>query len=299
MICLAIAALLWVVHTLNRNYKYTLHLPVKFYNLPANKLIIGELPDKLDIDIKASGLKLLFISLQDVRNHLEIDFNGLKTNAKSQAYSFGNANLNLRRVINFDVDIIKIRPDTLFFSLNKGFTKMVPVKAIIKTTYLPGFSMIAKPRINPSYITLTGDTTELNQIDTVYTQLLELKDVHQNYKGVLALKKSNSPVNYSNKQVEVSFDVDRLAETSIKIPVDVMNKTTEEKVKLLPDFVTLRYLVSMKDYDMVKASSFKAVVDFHDIIEKQKSLKVELTVVPSEVRVLEIQPENISYLIYK
>jgi len=64
LICLGIASLLWVVHALNRNYKYTIQVPVKFLNLPSNKLIVGELPEKLDVEIKTSGLKLLFISLK-------------------------------------------------------------------------------------------------------------------------------------------------------------------------------------------------------------------------------------------
>ena len=64
LICLSIASLLWVVHALNRNYKYTLHVPVKFLNLPTNKIIVGELPEVLDVEIKASGIKLLFISLK-------------------------------------------------------------------------------------------------------------------------------------------------------------------------------------------------------------------------------------------
>ena len=78
LICLSIASLLWVVHALNRNYKYNLHVPVKFLNLPNNKLIIGDLPEFLDVEIKASGLKLVFISLKNTIDEIVIDFNYLK-----------------------------------------------------------------------------------------------------------------------------------------------------------------------------------------------------------------------------
>jgi len=299
LICLGLASLLWVVHALNRNYKYTLNIPVKFLNLPANKLIVGELPEKLSVDIKTSGLKLLFISLKDLNESLLIDFNSLKTNAKSQAYSISNGNFNLRNVLNFEVDIMKIRPDTLFFSSNKGKSKLVPIKPNLQADFLPGYSMISKPVITPAYVTITGDSSDLQSIDTVYTHLLNLKDIHENFSTNIPLKKSLSSVNYNIKDVALSFNVDRLTEATVKVPVHVMHKSTGEKVKLLPEFVTVTYLVAMRDYEAIQASSFKAVVNFKDIEAKQKKLEVDLSIKPSEVRIIRIEPANISYLIYK
>ena len=166
LICLSIASLLWVVHALNINYKYIVTVPVAFLNLPSNKLIVGELPESLNVEIKASGLKLLFISLKKTIGEVVIDFNSLKTNSKSNAYAISNGNFNLRNALNFDVEIIKIRPDTLFFSAYKGTSKLLPVKANLKVSCLPGYSVISKPSIIPAYVTVTGDSLDLKKIDT-------------------------------------------------------------------------------------------------------------------------------------
>lgn len=298
-ICLSVASLLWVVHALNVNYRYSLSVPVQFLNLPTNKLIVGDLPEKLQIDIKASGLKLLLISFRNIVNQLTIDFNSLKTNAKSQAYSISNGNFNLKSVINFDVEILKIRPDTLFFSLNKGNSKLVPVKANMLLNYSSGYSITSKPTVTPAYINVTGDSLALLQLDTVYTQVLNLKDVHQNYSSTVALKKTISAVNYTAKEVQVSFEVDRLTEATLKIPIQIQNKTTKETIKLMPEYVTISYLVAMKEYDHIDANSFKATVNYNFIKLKQKTLPVEISRIPSEVKVLKVEPANISYLIYK
>ncbi len=299
LICLSIASLLWVVHALNRNYKYTLKVPVKFLNLPANKLIVGELPEMLEVDIKTSGLKLLFISLKKNVNEVIIDFNLLKNNEKSQAYSISNGHFNLQNAINFDVEIIKIRPDTLFFSINKGNSKLLPVKANLKTQCLPGYSIISKPTITPAYITVTGDSLELKKMDTVYTYFLNLKDLHQNFTGQVALKKPFPSINYSVKDVKLSFNVDKLAEATIQIPIQIMNNTSNENIKLLPNFVTIKYLVAMQEYETINANSFKVVVNYQSIKEKHKNLKVEIIRTPSEVKIINIEPTTISYLIYK
>lgn len=299
LICLSIASLLWVVHALNRNYKYTIRVPVTFLNLPANKLIVGELPESLNVEIKTSGLKLLFISLKKTIDEVVIDFNSLKTNAKSQAYSISNGNFNLQSAINFDVDIIKIRPDTLFFSAYKGNSKLLPVKANLKVTCLPGYSVISKPTIVPAYVTVTGDSLDLKKIDTVYTYFLNLKDIHQNFTSQVPLKKPFSSIGYNVKDVQVSFIVDKLTEATIQVPVTILNKPNHETIKLLPGVVTIKYLVAMKDYENISSSSFKAVVNYELIKHQQKKLQVEIIRSPSEVKVIRTYPTTVSYFIYK
>ena len=299
LICLSIASLLWVVHALNRNYKYSITVPVTFLNLPSNKLIVGELPESLNVEIKASGLKLLFISLKKNIGEVVIDFNSLKTNAKSNAYSISNGNFNLQTAVNFDVEIMKVRPDTLFFSAYNGNSKLLPVKANLKVSCLPGYSVISKPIIVPAYVTVTGDSLDLKKIDTVYTYFLNLKDIHQDFTSPVPLKKPFSSIGYSVKDVQLSFTVDKLTESSIQVPITIMNKPNHETIKLKPGIVTIKYLVAMKDYENVSASSFKAVVNYDLIKDKQKELPIEIIRSPSEVKIIRISPTTISYFIYK
>ena len=299
LICLSIASLLWMVHALNINYKYTIHVPVTFLNLPSNKVLVGELPEVLDIEIKASGLKLFFITMKNKINPIVIDFNFLKNNAKAQAYSIKNGNINLQSAINFDVEVLKIRPDTLFFSGNKGRTKLLPIKANLKVDCLPGYSIVSKVVINPAYITVTGDSLDLLKMDSVYTYFLNLKDVHENFTSTVQLKKPYSSINYNLKDVLLSFNVDRLTEASIKVPIQIMNNEGKETIKLLPNLVTIKYLVAMKEYESIHTNSFKAIVNYQYIKEKRKNLPLEIIRAPSEVKIIKTEPSSISYLIYK
>lgn len=230
---------------------------------------------------------------------MEIDFNTLKTNVKSQAYSISNSSFVIKDAINFDVQVLKIRPDTLFFINNKGNSKLLPVKANLNLTYVKGYSMVSKPLVSPAYVTVSGDSLVLNQLDTIYTLPLRLNDVHENYSNAIALKKISENINYNVKDVALSFKVDRFTEASVKVPIQISNKTTSDKIKLLPEYVTITYLISMTDYNNVESNSFRAIVNYNQIAEKQKALKVELNVAPSEVNVLKIEPSTVSYLIYK
>lgn len=299
IVCLCFAALLWLVHALNLNYKHTLTVPVQFLNLPTNKVIVGDLPDKLQIDIKTSGLKLFLMSMKKQYEQLTIDFNSLKTNAKSQAYSISNGNFNLKSAINFNVEILKIRPDTLFFIYNKGNSKLVPVKVMADISCKEGYSVVSKPFATPAFIAVMGDSSSLSAVDTIYTQALKLKEVSQHYDAMLPLKKTDASLSYTTKEVKINFDVDRITESSVKIPISIQHKATLQPIKLLPEFVTIHYQVTMNDYNNIDANSFKAIVNYSDIKNKQTQLPVTIIRSPSEVKITQIEPRTISYLIYK
>ena len=78
-ICLIISSLLWLFHSLNIVYTYTFKVPVNFKNIPQNKKPLIQIPEKLSIDVKASGLKLLLLisflkySLKFKKVHFELN----------------------------------------------------------------------------------------------------------------------------------------------------------------------------------------------------------------------------------
>lgn len=298
-ICLLLASLLWLVNGINRDYQYTLKIPVKFLNLPSDKIVIGEIPDKLEVTIKTSGLKLLLIRSRKLNTDLVIDFNILKSNAKSQAYNIGNGNILLKPYLDFDVNIIKIRPDTLFFSSDLSKSKIVPVKLNSNIDFEKGYELLVKPIINPSFVTITGDSINLSKIDTVYTSVLNLKNLKQNFSSEIQLKKSISNVNYSQKSVSISISVDRFTENTLFIPISIINNSNNKKVKLLPDQIEIKYSIAMSNFSNVDKSSFKAIVDFNKMTSATKQLDVELVRIPSDIKIIRISPQKISFLKYK
>lgn len=298
-ICLILASLLWLVNAINRDYQYTLKIPVKFLNLPSDKIVVGEIPEKLDVTIKTSGLKLLLIKSRKLNTDLVIDFNILKSNAKSQAYSIGNGNIYLKPYLNFDVTIIKIRPDTLFFSSDLSKSKIVPVKLNSDIDFEKGYELLSHPVINPSFITITGDSISLSKIDTVYTSALNLKNLKQNFSSEIQLKKTNSNINYSQKSVGVTLLVDRYTENTLSIPISVINNPNNQKIKLLPEEIEIKYSVAMSNFNGVDKTSFKAIVDINKMNSNTKYLNIELVRIPSDIKIISVIPDKISFLKYK
>jgi YbbR domain-containing protein len=296
-ICLIISGFLWLTHSLNSHYRYSLSVPVKFINLPNNKILLGSLPENLRFDVKASGLKLLFVLINKPFKDLTIDFNSLKGDSKLQAYSISSGNVNLTSSIKFDVEVKKISPDTLFFANKKGISKNVPVRPLLYLVADKGF-IISKPIINPAYITITGDSASIQSIDSISTTPLYLNQITKNYSGKLNLVKPNENVYLNLSEVNVSISADKLLEKSIELPIEVVNADAAN-IKLFPGRVKVKYTAALNDFDDITNDSFKAVVNFSRKKEGNNKLPIELSILPTQAHILSISPAEAEFLIYK
>ena len=298
LICLVISAFLWVSHSLNSYYNYSLSVPVKFINLPGNKILLTGLPENLRFDIKTSGLKLLFVLLNKPFNELTIDFNTLKGDNKLKSYSISSGNFNLKSSINFDVDVKRISPDTLFFANKRGISKNVAIKPLISINPDKGF-VISKPLINPGFITITGDSSEIKGIDSISTIPLYLNMVNKNYSGKLTLVKPSENIYLNMNEVNISFQADRILQKEIEIPVEILNKPIGTHIKVLPGKVKVSYSSSNADFNDIDENSFKAVINFSKNKPGNSKLAVELTTVPTQAHILSISPSEVEFIIFK
>ncbi|MGZ3883454.1 MAG: CdaR family protein [Bacteroidia bacterium] len=297
-ICLIISGFLWLTHSLNNQYSYALSVPVKFTNLPNNKILLGSLPETIRFDVKASGLKLFFILLNKPFKELSIDFNSLKSDNKAQAYSISSGNVDLASSIRFSVEIKKISPDTLFFSNKKGLSKNVPVRPLLYLLADKGF-VISRPVINPSFITISGDSATLQSIDSISTAPLYLNQITKNYNGRLLLVKPSQDVYLNLSEVNVSFTADKLLEKELEVPLNIVNQPEGGHVKLFPGRVKVRFSAAYNDFSDITEKSFRAVVNFKKQEKGYNKLPVELSVVPTQAHILAISPPEAEFLIYK
>lgn len=298
LICLAISGFLWLSHTLNRPYYYSLNIPVKFVNLPANKTLLSELPGQLRFDIKTSGLKLFFVLLNRPFDPVMVDFNSLKGDNKSQTYAISSGNINLISSTKFKVNIEKISPDTLFFAAKKGMNKNVPIRPIIFANADKGF-ILSKPVINPAYLTINGDSASLRSIDSVSTVPLYLNQLSVNYAGKLNLVRPSENVHLNLNEVSVNISADKLLEKEIEVEVIALNCPANFTPKLFPSKVKLKYSSAKNDLNDITDRNFKAVVNFSKQKKDKNKLPVELTILPTQAHVLSIEPQEVEFLLFK
>jgi YbbR domain-containing protein len=298
VICLLISGFLWISHTLNRSYSYSFYIPVRFVNLPANKTLLSDLPSSLRFDVRTSGLKLLFALLNRPFPEIIVDFNTLKGDNKSQTYAISSGNINIKSCTKVDVDVKRISPDTLYFAAKKGLNKNVPIKPVVFASADKGF-IASRPLVNPSYITINGDSASLAGIDSISTVPLYLSQLTGNYVGKLSLVSPSDNVYLSLNEVNISIQTDKLLEKEIEVPLAAINCKDNCTPKLFPSKVKVRFSSAGNDFKDIDQKSFKAVVDLAKQKKDSNKLPVELSTLPTGAHILSIEPQEVEFLLFR
>lgn len=294
-ICVLVAAFLWFIRSLNATYTRTVKIPVEFRNIPQHKKPITSLPDFVTMDIKASGLKLFFILFNQPFKKLEIDFNSLKTVGRNYVLSAGG--MNVERTFKFEPEVKHISPDTLYFIENSGYQKNVPVKLVYDLKCAPGYGY-KYPVINPSFVSVTGDSAAVQRIDTVYSQSFTLNELSEPIEKEVALLKPSASVYLGAAKVKASFKVERLMEQSLVLPVSILNAPEGVKsVNVFPSRVRIKFTSLQNDFNMEDTLHFKAAVNIHN--SRNGKAPVFLSTQPGNINVLSIEPREAEIIILK
>lgn len=298
-ICLIISAFLWLVHSLNAVYTRNFKVPVSYRNIPQNKQPLNPLPEMLSVDVKASGLKLALIQLKRPFSALDVDFNQIKAPGRGQNYVLSSQSLNFKRIFGFEAQIRHISPDTLYFSEKTGFQKTVTIKVPMYLKCRQGFAA-RRPQISPAFTTIFGDTALIRNIDTIYTQPLQLNDLYQNVNTRVTLIKPGDGVYPGLSEASVSIEVDKLVEHQARIPItDIRSRNNGNNISVFPSHVTVRFTSSGNNFRSEDTALFRASINSEKMNRGTKKYPVFLNMVPGHVTVLEIEPREVEVLILK
>lgn len=297
-ICLFIAMFLWMVHSLNRVYPYTLVVPVEFRNIPVNKRPVVALPESISVEVKASGLKLALIQMNASKQKFVIDFNKLKTVSRDQNFVLSSSGLKLNRRFKFETQIKSIHPDTLYFSEKTGYQKIVPVKVPLFVKCKEGYGY-KRPIVQPAYVTIWGDTASIEKTDTLYTQPLSINNLGTTLSTQLEILKPSTSVNSTLNDVSVTLEVARLIQETVNVPVLPLNPNQQQQIRMFPSRVKVTFTSLQNSFNPGDSVLFKAHVNTEKAEAATGKCKVFLGSQPSQVTVLSLEPPEVQILILR
>lgn len=297
-ICLLIASFLWLVHSLNTVYTQSFKIPVVFKNLPPGKRPLVQIPEVLTIDVKGSGLKLAMMLLTKSKQALEIDFNALKSHNRNQTFILSSSRINFKPVLGFEALVKHIYPDTLYFTEKTGYQKNVALKVPLYLKCREGYAY-KKPEINPSFITIFGDTADIAGIDTIYTQAINLNDVSENINMKPLLVKPKPEVYTNVSEASVFIEVEKLIEQVITLPISDIRQNNARHINIFPSQVKVKFTTIQNSFNVQDTALFKAMINSDKINSASKKCEVFLSTVPGHVTVMDIEPRQVEILILK
>jgi len=293
-ICLLVATLLWLLHSLNTVYTKQFSIPIEFKNYPQNKLMI-EIPKDIKVSVKASGLKLFMIGLTEPFPVLRVDLNDVKSDASRSKFYLSSNMGEIKKMFQFKADIRRVQPDTISFINNEGTQKQVPVKVPLHINYAKGYT-VKLIKVDPAWVVITGEAADLEGVDTVYTSPLSLNDQRSDQIKTMSLINPNNKISLNVTVVNLSINVGKLVEKEISVPIKFENVDEHFKYSLFPSKVKVKYSGVFGEAG-ADTSLLKVFVDLSQ--RKNNKLNVNVKLLSEQITVLSFEPKEVEFLMIK
>ena len=291
-----IAALFWLLIKLSAQYTVTEPLTINIKDAPAN-LVILDGNQKVKVTLSTTGFELLNYYFKPAsRRKVDISLEEVPLHKDSEStYSF-SVSYAKEKVANF----LTIEPNEVSFDDNRISVKMeqldsIKVKVIpnIDLSYEKQYNRHGKIQIKPDSVTIYGPKTKLVSIDNIYTENISLKNINTNIDIDLPIH-LDEMINADTKNVNIKINVEKYTEAIANVKI---SNNFNKKLRLFPDKVKIKYIVSLTDYNIIKDNSFVVSIDTADILSENNFLPLYLIDYPSNTRITSIEPKEVEYII--
>jgi YbbR-like protein len=302
---LLLAFIFWYLNSLGKDIDYDIRYPVRYINLPKQRVLTDDLTARLDIYLKGPGYSILKLRLSGNRSPVILDVSAINyrrvPGSRTLSYYIITSGLisDLKNQLRTECEITSIKPDTLFFSFDRIISKQVQVlpdvEVITEKQYLVKGHIIAQP----DTIEITGPKRILDTVKTIKTRLRKLKGVNETITKNFALV-TPEECSVSTKKVTLTIPVEQFTEAKINVPVKILNCPDSIIVKIFPDVVSVKCLVAISDFKRIEEIPFEVVLDLSKAdLNSSEKIPVEFRNIPPFVSSLRVTPAKVDFLIEK
>ena len=296
---LLIAAAIWLLNALSKNYTDLIEYPLVYTDFPENKVFVGEMPRHLDLQINAHGYALLRYKMFKKPVPISFKVSAFNMNRGPNSASAFILTRYLRDQIAMqlpaELQLLEIKPDTLFFQFADKVTKMVKIKPNFDYSVEKQFTIKDDIMLTPDSVEVTGPDLILDTMKYVYTDRYVLGELNRNYTDRVRLKKE-ADLEYSTSRVNCSIELERYTELQVSVPIEVLNLPDSIMLQTFPSSIKLNCRVGLSKYDRIETYPFRAVVDYNKIADGVMALNVNIQNLPSYLLGYEFNPKTVEFL---
>ena len=284
-----LASFMWYFYSAGTEREVNRNIPINYIGIPEDIALEKDLPQTIKFIIKDKG-ETLWSYNKSLFDTLHIDL----TN------QFKNNNLEIRFEEHFNKILSQLSPTTKIVELTPGYykssytvlhSKVVPVVTSNVIKLESQHVMYDTVTIKPKFVTILGSA---NTIDTIpYLYLEPIKETFNKTKTVSVKIQKPKGVETRINTVNVTVPVEICTEKEIIVPVTIENKPAGMTIKTFPSEVKIKFSVGLSHFNKVTEKSFKAVLDYNDILQNPLRTTATLQIDYTSGYIFNIKP-NIS-----
>lgn len=299
LIFLALASFLWVLTKFGRDFSAPMEARVVYQNLPETAVLSEDNVNELKFDFTANGFEILFYKFK--KPVIDIDVEQYY-NKKTDSFSVAKNELLQKLEIKFNkyYEIRNLHPDPLWVKLDPIILKEIPITPKIDFDFKKGFRPIDTYTLDPEKVTISGPKGVLDEIDSLFTKDYAFKRIDKDIAVPLEVASPSSEiVAITPEEVNFFWAVSEFSEGKFKLPVEVINLPPGIELKLVPQNLTITFVMSLEDFKDVSPDNFRVVCDYSKRNKDDNFMIPELIKKPKEAANVMIDPKKIEFYVFK
>lgn len=257
----AIAALFWLILTLNDSVQDGCIVNVKITNKPDSVTFISEVPQTIHVEVKDKGsalMRTMWMKTPTVNlNFRELADNGQLICSRSDMMSA------LKETFGINATIISSSVDSLRLIYTDNPGKSIPVLVAVNASARAGYTVYGQPVSDPPRVTAYGPREIIDTLHRVFTKSYMESDLSES-KQFMSELKSIPGVRLIPSKVQVNVKVEPLVAKEEIVAVVSENVPADENLLLFPSNVRVSYFVPMSEFSDEK-KAVRVVVDYNEL----------------------------------
>ena len=292
------AVVIWIFVQFSKQYNEIIDIPVKYINVPPDKLLSPDNPKSLKLRMEENGFRIAWFSLFPPT--LSLDVSEAIQEGDKLVYVIDDHRSAIISQMNIDFDDNRFVKDAVLIDFQQKKEKKVPVVPKIDVEFAAGYSAIEDLEIEPDSVIVSGPDNILDTLTRLYTKEVKLKKVKDNVSGTVGIDTSAfKNLTLYHQDFNYSIDVEKFTEGNVMVPIELINVPNGLNVVIFPKETLLFYQVNLKDYNKVTASDFRVVADFKEVRDNQDFLLPQVVQKPEFTNNIRINEKRIQFIIKK
>ena len=298
LIFLALSFIFWLITKFSNQYTEVLPLEVSFIKHPVGVVPTSDTTSEIQLTLTASGFQLFFYKL--LGTELILD-------SKKGVFNDGIATMPLE--LGFQeipdqlfgsITINSIFPNTVNFKYTQLSNKRLAVVLQKSLDLSAGFGIAEPLRFTPDSIDVTGASTVLDTLKGVYLNTKQKSKINKSFTDIFELiNPLKNQLKFSESTVTLNAVIDRFSETSLKVPIRLINVPDSIALKLFPADVEVVFSASLSRIKTIDLNDFVISSDFNTLKKEDLKINLQLLQAPDLLQNIRWNPKEVEYLIRK
>lgn len=293
---LGFSTVIWIFVQFSKQYTITVELPLTYVNVPKDKLLEDDNPQALTLRVRDYGFNLARYRL--FPPSLAIDLGYAKENGGELVYNLEQQKPEIVNQLNLAFEELAFVQNNLRINYEQKAVKTVNIVSQIGLNFAVGYSALEEVVLVPDTMRVSGPANILDTLSEIHTENISINNINTDLKGTVKLDRSGlERVTFFQDAIQYSLRTDKFTEGKIEIPIELLNVPKGNNIAIFPKEVIVFYQVSLNDFDKIKPTSFKVVVDFRNEIPKEGYLLAQVVQKPALVNNVRLSENRIQFVV--